>query len=248
MLLEERKRAVRRPARARPGSVILPSDAVQTAVISADQTEQASSERALRYRLFQLARPRFSDCNRHEARYSWDSRRRKRASKPRVSMHNGAAQIAGIQAGCAREHRADAGSSAGHASELRGANRCDLDGRNGIRYERDEDTAQTAIAAQQVSKRQQAISANQTTASKSMQADQARSAAGDSNSLWKRVFFHRHLERRLSWESVFLARARRIREPAPIARTLLTDVCLSANVEATSSSVLSADLNALGLN
>jgi hypothetical protein len=157
------------------GSVILPSDAVQTAVISADQAEQASSN-ALSATVSGNSLAAILGLQQAQSALQLGLAQTKASVQTASINANGAAQIASIQSGAqeniAQTQAAAQDTQANYAAQIAAISTA------GTEYDtNNEDTAQTAIAAQQ-SAAAQAISANQTTASVNA-ADQARSAAGE---------------------------------------------------------------------
>jgi hypothetical protein len=157
------------------GTVILPSDAVQTAVISADQAEQASSN-ALSATVSSNSLAAILGLQQARSALQLGLAQIKAGVQTASINAQGAAQIAGIQSqaqeNIAKTQAAAQDTQANYATQIAAISTA------GQEYDTNvTDTAQTAIAAQQA-QAAATVSANQTTAEVNA-ADQARSAAGE---------------------------------------------------------------------
>ncbi len=161
------------------GSVILPSDAVQTAVISADQAEQASSN-ALSATVSGNSLAAILGLQQAQSALQLGLAQTKASVQTASINANGAAQIASIQSSAqqniAKTQAAAQDTQANYAAQIAAISTA------GNEFDTTTTSnAQTAIAAQQA-QAAATVSANETTAEVN-QADQARSAS-DSNSFW----------------------------------------------------------------
>jgi hypothetical protein len=157
------------------GTVILPSDAVQEAVISADQAEQASSN-ALSATVSSNSLSAILGLQQARSALQLGLAQTKAGVQTASINAQGAAQIAGIQAD-AQENIAQTQANA-QDIQSNAATQIAAISTAGEEYDTNvTDTAQTAIAAQQA-QAAATVSANQTTAEVNA-ADQARSAAGE---------------------------------------------------------------------
>jgi hypothetical protein len=158
-----------------PGTVILPSDAVQEAVISADQAEQSSSN-ALSATVSSNSLAAILGLTQAQAALKLGLAQTSASVQQATIAANGAAQIATIQSqaqeNIAQTQAAAQDTQANYAAQIAAISTA------GTEYDTQQtDAAQTAIAAQQA-QAAATVSANQTTAEVNA-ADQARSAAGE---------------------------------------------------------------------